>query len=369
MSEYKVITIVGVGLIGGSLGLAIKRKGFDGKIIGVSSPQTIRSARKLGVIDEGFPYSELVNAAKESDLIYLCTPIHQIANLLTQIAGMRDQLKENCLVTDVGSTKSYLCKLAWEKFEKGPHFIGGHPMTGSEKRGVEAADPFLFENSIYVITPGRNLPAAMGNQFAAFTQNLGVKVILMDPGVHDKVASVISHIPQLLAVALMNWAAKYNKKESNTLRLAAGGFRDMTRIASSPYGIWRDIIDTNQDEIESRIDEFLEELRLLKADLRAGKLEERFDAARSSRHTIPRDIKGFIHPLHEILVVVDDRPGVIASISKTLADANININDIEVMKVREGEGGTLRFGFDSKEAAQKAVVLIGKLHYQARIRE
>jgi prephenate dehydrogenase len=167
----------------------------------------------------------------------------------------------------------------------------------------------------------------------------------------------------------MNWAAKYNKKDSNTLRLAAGGFRDMTRIASSVYGMWKDIITTNQDEIESRLDEFLEELRLLKADLRAGKLEDHFDSARSARHTIPRDVKGFMHPLHEILVVVDDRPGVIASISKILAEADINISDIEVMKVREGEGGTLRFGFESAEAAAEAVKRIGRLNYQARIRE
>jgi prephenate dehydrogenase len=192
---------------------------------------------------------------------------------------------------------------------------------------------------------------------------------MMGPSKHDRIAAVISHIPQLLAVSLVNWAADHKKENDAVLQLAAGGFRDMTRIASSPFAMWKDIIDTNQIEIERQLDGFIEALRQAKLDLQTGKLGDRFSAANSIRHTIPKDSKGFLHPLHEILVVVDDRPGVIAGISQVLAKEKININDIEVVKVREGEGGTIRMAFDTRQVAEKAVELLEKTGYTARMRE
>ncbi len=369
MREINNIAIVGVGLIGGSIGLALKRKGFKGVINGVSREESVNKAVLMGAIDRGFSYHDIAKAVEDSDVIFLCTPISRINNLIKQISVIGSKLKKDCIISDVGSTKSKLCEYAAEGFPDNLCFIGGHPMTGSEKSGIDAADPFLFENSIYILTPGKNVPADIGHGFASFVQKLGAKVIIMDSGVHDKIAAVISHVPQLLSVALVNWAAKHNKEKPLTLQLAAGGFRDMTRIASSSFSMWKDIIETNQLEIERHLDEFINELKLMKLDLQTGKLSKQFDSARSIRHTIPKDSKGFLRPLHEILVIVDDRPGVIAEISGALAKISININDIEVVKVREGEGGTLRLGFESLAAANKAIEVLNKLDYKTRLRE
>ena len=369
MKEIKNITIVGVGLIGGSLGLALRRKGFKGAINGVSRPETIDAAVKIGAIDKGYPYHNIAAASENADVIYLCTPISKIRELIEQIGIFGSRLKKDCIISDVGSTKMQLCEFAAQKLPEHLSFIGGHPMTGSEKSGITASDPFLFENAIYVLTPGQKVPADIGHGFASFTRRLGAKVIVMDPATHDRIAAVISHVPQLLAVSLVNWAAKHGKKEPSTLRLAAGGFRDMTRIASSSYSMWKDIIDTNKNEIEHRIDDFIAELKSIKLDLQTGKLSDRFDSARAIRHTIPQDSKGFLHPLHEVLVIADDRPGVIAEISNGLAEENININDIEVVKVREGEGGTLRLAFESRQSAETAVKILNKLNYPSRLRE
>lgn len=369
MKEIQNVTIIGVGVLGGSLGLALKRKGFSGKITGVSREQTLARAQELGVIDCGFAYHDIAKACEDADVIYLCTPINRIRELIGQLGTIGSGLKKDCIVTDVGSTKSEICRLAAEKLPVHLPFIGGHPMAGSEKTGIDAADPFLFENAIYVLTPGQCVPAAVGEAFSAFTQKLGANVILMQPEAHDRIAAVISHVPQLMAVALMNWAAKMNKQNKGTLQLAAGGFRDMTRIASSAYSVWKDIIETNQDVIEKQLEAFIKELDSVRIDLRAGKLEDDFCTANSVRNTIPKDTKGFLRPLPEILVLVDDRPGVVAEISTALAKEAINIKDIEVLKIREGEGGTLRMGFESMDAAQKAVEILKGIKYEARIRE
>lgn len=369
MNGFENIVVVGVGLIGGSLGLALKQKGYKGKIVGVSRAPTLEAALDLGVIDEGYPYEELSSVLQGADLVYLCTPIFRIEQLLGQIGAMGMQLKKDCVITDVGSAKQHICQVAAEKLPAHLPFVGGHPMAGSEQSGVEAADPFLFENAIYVLTPGANVPADIGHRLAAFTQRLGAKVLLLDPATHDRIASVVSHVPQLLSVALMNWAAQFARQESMALQLAAGGFRDMTRIASSPFHMWKDVLEANQIEIERRLDEFIAELKSLKLDLQTGKLENRFNGAQSSRNIIPKDTKGFLRPLHEILVISDDKPGVIANISMALSQKGINIKDIEVLKVREGEGGTLRLAVESRQAAVSAVEILQASGLGARIRE
>ena len=362
---FGTIVIVGVGLIGGSLGLAIKRKYENVKVTGVSSDAAVKSALEMGAINEGCGYGELAEAVENADLVFLCTPIQRIQELLTPLSS---SLKPGVLVTDVGSTKQVITGHAESVLPKGVHFIGGHPMTGSEKRGINAADPFLFQNAIYVLCPASGVPEEIIKNFSDFLSGIGARVVILDAGLHDRIAAAVSHLPQMVAVTLVNMVGKASTDSAPYLQLAAGGFRDMTRIASSPFTMWDDICRTNEDAIKKAIDEFIGHLTELKERIGTQSLGEDFDASNIIRANIPKDTKGFMSALHEVLVVVEDKPGVIARIATELAGININIKDIEVMKVREGEGGTLRLAFEFEEQAGKAVVLLNRIGYSSRLR-
>ncbi|MFC1485618.1 prephenate dehydrogenase/arogenate dehydrogenase family protein [Candidatus Latescibacterota bacterium] len=333
---FNRIVIVGVGLIGGSLGLAFRRRYHESTIVGVSSPGTVKTAVNMGAIIEGYGYGELGRAVENADLVILSTPIHRIRDLLPLLGPL---LRPGVLVTDVGSTKREITDHASRVLPAGVHFIGGHPMTGSEKRGVAASDPFLFQNAMYVLTPAGGVPGEVIDRFTEFITGIGARVVLMEASLHDRIAAAVSHLPQMIAISLVNLVGEKSSDSAPYLQLAAGGFRDMTRIASSPFTMWDDICRTNRDAILDAIDEFIDRLINMRDRIGTPALGEDFDDANTTRAAIPKDTKGFVHALSEVLVVVEDRPGVIARIATTLADENINIKDIEVMKVREGEGG------------------------------
>jgi prephenate dehydrogenase len=359
------IVIVGVGLIGGSLGLACKQLGIGKKIIGISRSETLNTAMSIGAIDEGHPYEHLDKGVSDGGLIFLCTPIFRILELLPLILSAAPS---GAIVTDVGSTKEEIVTSATLAGREDVHFVGGHPMAGSEHSGVIAADPFLFQNAIYVITPTASVPQVISEALVALVQALGAIPMQMEPAVHDRVAAAVSHLPQMLATTLVGMVGRLKEAEGLPLQMAAGGFRDLTRIASSPYDMWRDICQTNAGQIREMIDLFLSEMASIRKELDSEDLGSRFEYANEVRGRIPKDSKGFLHPLDEVLLVVEDQPGVIAGVSNLLADAGINIDDIEVLKVREGEGGTIRMGFDSQEIAQKAVSLLEKAGVKVRLR-
>ena len=362
---FNTIVIVGVGLIGGSLGLAIRRNNKDIKVIGVSSNAAIQSALEMGVITEGCGYEELDSAVKNADIVFLCTPIHRIQGLLETLSS---SLQPGVLVTDVGSTKRIITEQARSVLPDGVYFIGGHPMTGSEKSGIHAADPFLFQNAIFVLCPTDGVPAELMEKFSDFIGEIGARVIIMDAALHDRIAAAVSHLPQMIAVALVNMAGEVSSDSAPYLQLAAGGFRDMTRIASSPFAMWDDICRTNDNTIKEAMDKFIAHLTKLRDRIGTQALGEDFEVANITRSNIPKDTKGFVRPLFEALVVVEDKPGVIVKIATELYRANINIKDIEVLKVREGEGGTLRLAFENEEIASKAVDILNHVGYTSRLR-
>ncbi len=367
MQMKQKVVIVGVGLIGGSLALSLKRKHLAERVVGVSSPATLEKALELGVIDAGFPYDRLQEAIGGCDLLVLATPIHHIFTMLDTLSAL--QLPPGMIITDVGSTKSRVVEKAREVLPGSVSFIGGHPMAGSEKRGVQAVDPFLFQNALYVLCPVPSVPGRLCREFGDFLECIGARVMIMDAQAHDKNVSVISHLPQLLAVSLVCYAASRDEKGANLLQLAAGGFRDMTRIASSPFSMWKDIIESNRRSIRKTVEEYGAYLLDIAGDLEAEALKGLFDRAAFFRSGIPQDTKGFLKPLAELLVVVEDRPGVILAVSRPLADAGINIKDIEVLKVREGEGGTFRLAFEDDETSRKAMAVLRENGFEVRLRE
>lgn len=361
ISPFKHITIIGVGLIGGSLGLAIKQRVRGVSVTGVDKPAVLRRARQRGAIDLAEP--SLAKALPEADLVILACPTAQILQLLPAVAR---HTSPQSTVTDVGSVKSVVVQKAGKLFPRG-NFIGGHPMAGVELSGIEAAHPLLFENAVYVLTPTKRTPKTHLNQLSAFLHRLGARVMMLDAETHDQVAAAISHLPQLTAVALMNVAGRRHKVASRQLQLAAGGFRDMTRIASSRFEMWNDILRFNREEINRALQLLERELRVYRSALKKRSLrglQQDFAHARKLRNAIPRNMKGFLHTLSDVYVYVQDRPGVLARMTGALAKAKINIKDIELLKVREGSGGTFRLSFESDELARKAARILRRIGFE-----
>lgn len=256
----KTVAIAGVGLIGGSFALALRQAGFQGRIIGVSSAATIDKAFALGVIDEALPLAE---AASDADLVYLSQPISQIIETL----GVLDT---DALVTDAGSTKAVICETA-RKLKRG-RFVGGHPMAGKESRGVEQADADLFRGRPYVLT-------AREPELEGWIERIGARLVILDPVQHDQHVAFVSHLPQLLSTALAGVLAG---KE----QVAGPAAADLTRLALSPYDIWRDIFATNAGPIDAALAAFIGRLEELRRQLRSPEMEKVFSQAAASARAL-----------------------------------------------------------------------------------
>jgi len=346
------VAVIGLGLIGGSLSLALRNKGV--RVIGVSGRQSLEKATTCKAIDEAYRYDALKEAVQKSSVVFLCTPLLAMETRLPQVL---DCARKETIVTDVGSTKSVICDLAKGRRGGGAVFIGGHPMAGSEKRGIENADPFLFYDAVWVLTPTKRTPQQATDTLSDLLSTVGAKVMLLDPELHDAIAARVSHLPQLLSILLMNSLAR---GDSDLYRnLAAGGFRDMTRIASSSYGVWRDILHTNTGPIRRELRAFNEEVSELLSHIGdEAYLDAAFSRANNERRRIPSYAKGFVAPLCDLRVTVQDRPGELARITGSIFSSGINIRDIEIVTVREGEGGVLRLGFETRIEAEQSAGLL-----------
>ncbi len=356
------ISIMGLGLMGGSLGLAIKRCYPGIHVTGIDSDRgVIERAIARNAVNCG--YLGLREGIEQADLIFLATPTGIIMDALPQLPKL---IAAHTIVTDLGSTKAKICHLARRFVPQ--NFIGGHPMAGSERQGIDAADPFLFENALYVLTPGTHPNTAhQTERLSKFLNGIGARVLYMDPEAHDRVVAYVSHLPQLLAVALAELAARQSQTDASYPTLAAGGFRDMTRIAASPYKIWADILADNQDKVERALDDLMQSLSIIKTELGRPTLGARFHRAAAFRNTIPRTSKGFLKPLYRLAVNVPDQPGVLAQLTSLLAQIDININDIELLKVRENVGGTFHIHCDTLQNAERAVHELKQAGYQCNL--
>ena len=254
------VTIAGVGLIGGSFALALRRAGFEGKILGVSSPATIATALAHRVIDESLPLAE---AAAQSDLIYLAQPIHKI---LETIDALDAHVRPGTLVTDAGSTKAVICARAAEKIRRA-NFVGGHPMAGKESRGVEGADADLFRGRPYVLT-------ARHPELETWIERIGAHLVFLDPLEHDRLVAAASHLPQMASVALASLIG-----EEAAGRVAGPGAQEMTRLAMSSYEIWRDILATNAQPVDAALATFIVKLEVLRAELNDPRMAGHFAQA------------------------------------------------------------------------------------------
>ena len=256
--------------------MAAKKRGLVGKVLGIGrSAEKLQRAKDLGAIDEFT--TDMVTGAREADCLVLCVPVLTIVPLLAQMAP---HLKPGCIVTDVGSTKSKIVKEAEEVLAGRNPFVGGHPMAGSEEAGVDAADADLFVGATYVLTDSRNTDMAALHKLTDFASALGAEVLTMGRNDHDHWVAMISHLPHLLAAALVLTSDKH------ALALAAGSFRDATRVASSPPNLWRDICESNRNAIICsivRLKRWLEEMEFALSDDDFDAVERMFAEAKAIR--------------------------------------------------------------------------------------
>lgn len=258
--------IAGVGLIGGSFALALRKAGFDGRIVGVSSPATVQKALAAGVVDDALSLAE---AAAQADLIYMAQPIQQI---LETLGAVDRYVRPGTLITDAGSTKAMICSYAAANVERG-RFVGGHPMAGKESRGVEAADAGLFRDRPYVLT-------AREPELEKWIEAIGARLVFLDPARHDQLVALVSHLPQLLSTALASVIAE----QPGSQDVAGPAAGDLTRLALSPYDIWRDIFATNASSIDAALGTFIARLEALRVQLRSPEMERVFEkAAKTAR--------------------------------------------------------------------------------------
>jgi len=356
------IALIGTGLIGGSIALALRARDPNLPIIGTDrDPAQSALAVDRGALSEAA--SSAAEAVRDADLVLLAVPTAAMDETVRSIAP---HLAPGALVTDVASVKGPIATLAREALPESVVFVGGHPMAGSERGGMAHADPLLFENAVYVLTPAGGAPPDPRAVWLA--EGVGARPVVMAPDRHDAVVAAVSHLPQLAAVALVENASGVGV---DALALAAGGFRDMTRIASSPFGMWGGILSANRDAVLGALDAYAGRLVALREAVAAGSLgavHQSFEAAAETRGAIPSQSKGFLAPLAEVTLWAEDRVGFLAMVTGALAEAGVNISDLELIRVREGTGGAFRLGFRDGETADRAVALLRDLGLRAERR-
>lgn len=283
--SFERVAIVGLGLVGGSWGFALKKSGFRGHRVGVDRAEVVQTALASGALDEGS--TDVRAAVTNSDLVILATPVGTILDLLPVVqksAGPR------ALVTDVGSTKLAICERAREVIQDRQLFLGGHPLTGKERSGFEHADASLFEKARYVLTPlaAEHINDPRVRSFSRLVESVGARPMTCDAASHDRAMAFLSHLPQLLETGLASLVAERAASDSIPLELAAAGFRDATRLADSPYSVWRDICLTNAENIQEALDLVIRKLETIKSHLKSQELEREFEAA----HELRRILRG-----------------------------------------------------------------------------
>lgn len=340
-TEQLRANIVGVGLIGGSVGLALRRAGWHVMVSDVD-PVSAARAVEIGAADsEGFD--------AQADLTVIATPVGSIAQAATEALE-----KTAGIVTDVGSTKSEICASVSD-----PMFVGGHPMAGSEHDGLAGADADMFTSAIWVLTPGEHTDERAFARLRAILRSLGAEVMTLPAETHDALVAQVSHVPHLAAAALMNLADGGAVQHRALLRLAAGGFRDMTRISAGRSSIWPDICVANGPAIVDALDDLvgrLSEIRtMVDREDKVG-LYQLLDRARTARLNLPVGY-GTVEHVAEIAVPIPDRPGELAAITTLAAELDVNILDMSISHSGEGRKGTVSLVVDSAKAER----LIGGL--------
>src|SRR6202140_4828997 len=276
------ITIIGTGLIGGSLGLALRKKGFKGKVIGCDQAAVLRRAKKIGAIQQGI--TDPVKACKGSDVVVLATPVGTIIDLIERMAP---HLPMDVLLTDVGSTKLQVVLRAQKVFGSRASriFLAGHPMAGKENSGVEFADPDLFRAAVWFLTPlpAQKVQSGSAGEYVSWLKRIGAKIAVLDAATHDQLCAWISHLPQIISTALAATLVDEYGGDAPLLETGGRALREMTRISASPYSMWRDVALTNKKNLRHALLKLEQRLAHIRENLDTRELALEFERAHHLR--------------------------------------------------------------------------------------
>lgn len=346
------ILIVGLGLIGGSIALALQKSpqnivvGFD------TNKQTLQSAKVLGVVHETTTNPE--EAIQEADICIFATPVNATLQWMERLKTW--QVKPDLIVTDTGSTKGLIMQQAEQLRAHGITFIGGHPMAGSHKSGILAAKPILFENAYYMLTPLSDESERNIALLYDLLKLTNAKLMVVNANEHDHMTSIVSHFPHIIAASLVHQLSDENEVNPLTKQLAAGGYRDMTRIAASNPQMWSDIVQQNKRHILEQLHRWQREMnrveQIIERD-REAEIKAFFANAKDFRDELPLT-KGAMFSTYDLYVDVPDHPGSIAEITAYLAEDQISITNIRIVETREDVFGILVISFSREEDRTRA---------------
>lgn len=348
------VFVIGLGLIGGSLALCIKKQHQDATIIGYDiNGEQAGIAKALGVIDDNV--QTIGEGALSADLIIISAPVKETLSIIQELSHL--PLKPDVIITDTGSTKQKIAKQAKSLLDRKITFIGGHPMAGSHKSGITAAKEILFENAFYLLTPDDGIPEEKVGQLKDWLAGTRAKFLIISPEKHDYMTGIVSHFPHIIAASIVRQTDKLAQSQQLIPRLAAGGFRDITRIASSSPEMWRDILLQNKEVLLQLLDQWQIEMNTVKKLLEeesAPAIYRYFQEAKQFRDDLPAMEKGAIPAFYDLFVDVPDYPGVISEITGYLAKEEISITNIRIIESREEIYGVLVISFQSDGDRKRA---------------
>lgn len=357
----KKIGFIGLGLIGGSIARAIRQYYPDYEIVAFDkSKETLAYATQDSIIDVAA--TTIDDNFYHCDYIFLCAPVAFNTAYLSQV---QKYLDDNVILTDVGSVKTSIHKEA-ENLGIEKYFIGGHPMAGSEKSGFMNSKAMLIENAYYILTPTKEVPQEKVDRYQEFVESLKAIPVILEYSQHDEITGTISHLPHIIASTLVNFVKDTDTKDELMKHLAAGGFKDITRIASSSPTMWQHILIKNKDHVSQILGQYIETLKDAK-DLidkeDASGIYQMFDSSKNYRNSLPGTSSGPIKKAHAIYCDIIDEAGGIAAIATILASNAISIKNIGIVHNREFEEGVLRIEFYDGDSSKKATELLQKFRY------
>lgn len=353
------VFVIGLGLIGGSLALCIKKEHKEATIVGYDiNVEQARLGKVLGVVDECV--QTIPEGAKDADLIIISAPVNETEKIMNLLANL--PLKQDVIITDTGSTKQEVVQTADCLVKRGLVFIGGHPMAGSHKSGVTAAKDILFENAFYIFTPEKNVSVEKIEFLKEWLKGTKAKFLSLTPGEHDYLTGIVSHFPHIISAAIVRQTEKLSGTNRLLPRLAAGGFRDITRIASSSPEMWRDILLQNKEVLLDLLDQWQNEMESIKTLLvqeNSAAILQFFQKAKQYRDALPIKDKGAIPSFYDLYVDIPDYPGIISEVTGYLAKEQISITNIRIIETREEIYGVLVISFQAEADRQRAKRCIG----------
>lgn len=355
------IGFVGLGLIGGAIAKTIHRIYPDMVLIAYDiDRESLNAALAEHVISNA--YDTLTQDFSSCRYIFLCTPVQKNADFLATLSTFAGK---DCIITDVGSVKTGIHQ-AIAKTCLSPYFIGGHPMAGSEKSGYGHVTPYLLENAYYILTPSGDTAPELVHEFHDFIATLGCIPMILDYREHDYMTAAVSHLPHILASSLVNLVKNSDNSRQTMKTIAAGGFKDITRIASSSPVMWQQVCLTNQEQILKLIDSFMDSLKQTREDILRGIPEHLYDffqSAKDYRDSINISNGGTLPKSYDIYCDLIDETGGIATLATILATNHVSIRNIGIIHNREFQDGVLHIEFYEEDALQKALILLRKHHY------